>query len=77
MITSEIIFFYYIYVYIKFRENYQHVSNHAKHVLIHVTFRLYMCLVWRREELMLTELSLTELILFKSEFNIIDLYLDI
>jgi hypothetical protein len=35
-----------------------------------------MCLVLRREELILTELSLVELILVKSELSRIDLCLD-
>jgi hypothetical protein len=35
-----------------------------------------MCLVLRQEELILTELSLIELILIKSKFDKIDLCLD-
>jgi hypothetical protein len=35
-----------------------------------------MCLVWRRSELILTELILIELIMSKSELNVIDLCLD-
>jgi hypothetical protein len=37
---------------------------------------LGMCLVWRRIELLLTELSLIELSLIKSELSRIDLCLD-
>jgi len=47
-----------------------------KHLLRHAPVRLSVCLVWRWWKLILIELSLSELILVKSEFDVNWLWLD-